>query len=71
MGFDVTQILGFLGPIGLLGLFLLFMIMRKGWGWAQFVTAFIFTLLVASALPALPQAMHNGTVGVINAFQSK
>jgi len=46
------------------------MIMRKGW-MGSVCTAFVFTLLVASALPALPQAMHKCMVGVINAFQSK
>lgn len=71
MGDGLLTILGFLGPIGLLGLFILFMIIKRGWGWSQFVAGFVFTLLVASGLPALPRAMHDGTVGVINAFENK
>lgn len=56
------------GPIGVLGGFITFMVMKKGWAWNQVITAGIFALLVASAVPDLPQATNNGVTGFIQAF---
>lgn len=56
------------GPVGVLGGFIAFMVMKKGWAWNQVITAGIFALLVASAVPDLPQATNNGVTGFIQAF---
>lgn len=56
------------GPIGILGGFIAFMVMKKGWAWNQVITAGIFALLVASAVPDLPQATNDGVSGFVNAF---
>ncbi len=64
-------LIGFLvwaGPIGILGGFIAFMVMKKGWAWNQVITAGIFALLVASAVPDLPQATNDGVSGFVNAF---
>lgn len=56
------------GPIGILGGFITFMVMKKGWAWNQVITAGIFALLVASAVPNLPQATNDGMSGFVDAF---
>lgn len=64
-------LIGFLvwaGPIGILGGFIAFMVMKKDWVWNQVITAGIFALLVASAVPDLPQATNDGVTGFIQAF---
>ena len=66
-------LIGFLvwaGPIGILGGFIAFMVMKKGWAWNQVITAGIFALLVASAVPDLPRATNDGVSGFVNAFTS-
>ncbi len=56
------------GPIGILGGFITFMVMKKDWVWNQVITAGVFALLVASAVPDLPQATNDGVSGFIQAF---
>lgn len=63
-------VLVWLGPIGILGGFITFMVMKKGWAWNQVITAGIFALLVASAIPTLPQATNDGVTGFVTAFTS-
>ena len=61
-------LLGFLiwaGPLGIMGGFILLMIKKADWAWAQLVAAFIFTMLVASAAPAMPQAVNDGLNGIV------
>lgn len=72
MGDFLIQLLTWAGPIGILGGFITFMVMRKGWAWNQVITSGIFALLVASAVPNLPQATNDGVTGFVQAFtQSK
>lgn len=64
-------LIGFLvwaGPIGILGAFITFMVVKKDWAWNQVITAGIFALIVASAVPTLPQATNDGVSGFIQAF---
>lgn len=61
-------IVAFAGPIVLLGGFIAFMVKKKGWAWNQAITSGIFALLVASAVPDLPEAVNNGVMGIIEAF---
>lgn len=61
-------ILVWAGPIGVLGAFTWFMVAKKGWTWPPVITSAILTLLIASAVPDLPEAMNNGVKGVITAF---
>lgn len=58
------------GPTVILGLFIWFMVAKKGWTWAPCIASGIFVLLVSSAVPDLPRAMHDGVVGVIQSFES-
>lgn len=64
----LLQLLIWAGPIGILGGFIAFMVMKKGWEWNQVIVAGIFALLVASAIPDLPQATNDGVTGFIQAF---
>lgn len=64
----IVGLLVWLGPIGILGAFITFMVMKKGWAWNQVITAGIFALLVASAVPDLPQATNDGVSGFVTAF---
>lgn len=61
-------ILVWLGPIGILGGFIVYMVKKKDWAWNQVITAGVFALLVASAVPDLPQATNDGVTGFIQAF---
>lgn len=61
-------LLGFLiwaGPLGIVGGFILLMIKKAEWKWPQVITAFIFAMLVASAAPAMPQAVNDGLNGIV------
>ncbi len=61
-------ILVWAGPIGVLGAFTWFMVAKKGWAWPPIITSAILTLLIASAVPDLPEAMNQGVEGIITAF---
>lgn len=63
-------IVAFAGPTVILGLFIWFMVAKKGWTWAPCIASGIFVLLVASGVPDLPRAMHDGVTGVIASFSS-
>lgn len=56
------------GPIGILGGFVTFMVLKKGWAWNQVITSGILALLIASAVPDLPQATNDGVSGFVQAF---
>lgn len=64
----LISLIVWLGPIGVLGAFIAYMVMKKDWAWNQVITAGIFALLVASAVPTLPQATNDGVSGFISAF---
>lgn len=66
----VLGVLAFLGATGITGGFILFMIMKKGWSWAQFVAAFIFTMIVAGSFPQMPKAVNNGVTNIIQSVTS-
>ncbi len=68
MGDFLLQLVAWAGPLGIFGGFIWFMVAKKGWAWAQIIAAAIFTLLLASAVPDLPQAVNDGVTGVVKAF---
>lgn len=64
----LLQLLIWAGPIGLFGGFILLMVKKYEWKWPQLITAGLFALLVASAVPDLPQATNDGVTGFVTAF---
>jgi len=64
----LIQLLAWAGPLGIFGGFIWFMVAKKGWAWPVVITSMIFSLLVASAVPDLPQAVNEGITGVVTAF---
>lgn len=64
----LLQLLIWAGPLGILGAFIVFMVTKKSWEWNQVIVAGIFALLVASAVPDLPQATNEGVTGFVTAF---
>jgi len=68
MGFDVTQILGFLGPYWSYGSISTLYDYDVRMGMGSVFTAFVL-LCGSFCTPALPQAMHNGMVGVSMHFK--
>jgi hypothetical protein len=70
VGDFLLQLVIWAGPLGLFGGWIWIMIAKKGWTWSQLIAAMIFTLLLASAVPTLPQAVNNGVTGIVTSFTS-
>lgn len=68
MGDFLIQLLLWAGPLGIMGGFIWFMVARKGWSWAQIIASAVCTLLLASVVPDLPQALNDGATAVVQAF---
>lgn len=65
----VWEIIGYAGPVVVMALFVWFMIAKQGWKLAQVFAGGLMGLLLVSSVPELPNAVHDGFQGVINAVK--
>lgn len=66
----VWQIVGYAGPVVVMAGFIWFMIAKQGWRLAQVFAGGLMGLLLVSSVPQLPNAVHDGFQGVIDAIRN-
>lgn len=70
-GGKVELLVGFLlwlGPLGVIGGFLVFMAMKKNWNWSTIIVSVLFGLILGATTPGLGNAVQDGVENIVTSI---
>lgn len=57
-----------LGPLGVIGGFLVFMAMKKNWNWSTIIVSVLFGLILGATTPGLGNAVQDGVENIVTSI---